>query len=316
MIKHKVIYNFNGYKWESEKSDINSIDKKILARMLFDVFVINEFESAVLKLKNEDCVWGPVHTSIGQEAVAAASAAALKSSDKFFGTHRSHHQFLSKLLKYYVPDAWDPVSDKLPSEAETVVRRTLAEIMGLADGYCGGRGGSMHLRDKMAGFYGSNAIVAGGIPLATGTAFTEKYNNTGNVVVCFFGDGAINQGAFHEACNLAGLWKLPVIFFLENNEYAVATKVNSSCAVSELSIRAASYGMEAHIVDGNDAVAIYHINEFSCRRIRKNNRPCFVEAKCYRRYHHAGDQPGSAFKYRSKEEEDIWMKKEVVVKFA
>jgi 2-oxoisovalerate dehydrogenase E1 component len=313
MIKHEVDYNISGYRWESEKSDINSIDKKILGRILFDVFVINDFETAVLKLKNEDCVWGPVHTSIGQEAIAAASAAALIRSDKFFGTHRSHHQFISKLLKYYVPDDWNPVSDKLPVEAETVIRRTLAEIMGLADGYCGGRGGSMHLRNKEAGFYGSNAIVAGGIPLATGTAFAEKYNKTGNIVVCFFGDGAINQGAFHEACNLAGLWKLPVIFFLENNEYAVATKVDKSCSVSELSVRAASYGMEAHIVDGNDAFAIYNIMNSVAGEVRKNSRPYLVEAKCYRRYHHAGDQPGSAFKYRTKDEEDDRIKKEVVI---
>ena len=312
MIKHEISYDFKGYKWESEKIDAESIDKKLMGRILFDVFVINEFETAVLKLKNDDCVWGPVHTSIGQEAIAAASVAALKISDKFFGTHRSHHQFISKLLKYYIPDTWNPVSDKLPNEAETVIRKTLAEIMGLADGYCGGRGGSMHLRDKQAGFFGSNAIVAGGIPLATGTAFTERYNNTGNMVVCFFGDGAINQGAFHEACNLAGLWKLPIIFFLENNEYAVATKVDNSCAVSELSIRAASYGMDAHVVDGNDAFAVYHLMNSLAEEIRKNNRPCFIEAKCYRRFHHAGDQPGSAFKYRSIEEEDIWMKKEVV----
>jgi 2-oxoisovalerate dehydrogenase E1 component len=312
MKKQEMSYGFKGYKWESEKKDLKSIDKKLLARILFDVCVINEFETAVLKLKNDDCVWGPVHTSIGQEAIAAATVAALQVSDKFFGTHRSHHQFLSKALQYYIPDTWDPVVEVLPVEAETVIRKTLAEIMGLADGYCGGRGGSMHLRDKQAGFFGSNAIVAGGIPLATGTAFTEKYNNTGNVVVCFFGDGAINQGAFHEACNLAGLWKLPIIFFLENNEYAVATNVNNSCAVSELSIRAASYGMDAHVVDGNDTAAIYKLMSSVAEDIRKNNRPCFVEAKCYRRYHHAGDQPGSAFKYRSKEEEDSWMKKEVV----
>jgi len=312
MIKHEMSYGFNGYKWESEKIDIKSIDKKLLARILFDVIVINEFETAVLKLKNDDCVWGPVHTSIGQEAIAAASVAALKTSDKFFGTHRSHHQFLSKALQYYIPGTWNPVIDKLPAEAETVVRRTLAEIMGLADGYCGGRGGSMHLRDKQAGFFGSNAIVAGGIPLATGTAFTEKYNKTGNVVVCFFGDGAINQGAFHEACNLAGLWKLPVIFVLENNEYAVATKVDNSCAVAELSIRAASYGMDAHVVDGNDAFAIFHLIHSISEEIRKNSKPCFVEVKCYRRFHHAGDQPGSAFKYRSKEEENARIKKEVV----
>jgi len=313
MKKFEMNYDFKGYKWESENVDLKSIDKVKFARILFDVFVINEFETELLKLKNDDCIWGPVHTSIGQEAIAAASVAALKPSDKFFGTHRSHHQFLSKVLQYYVPEAWNPVLEKLPNEAETVVRKTLAEIMGLADGYCGGRGGSMHLRDKEAGFLGSNAIVAGGIPLATGAAFMEKYNNTGNVVVCFFGDGAINQGAFHEACNLAGLWKLPIIFFLENNEYAVATKVDNSCAVSELSIRASSYGMDAHIVDGNDALAIYQLMNSVSNDIRKNSRPCLVEAKCYRRFHHAGDLPGSAFKYRSKDEEDSWMKKEVVL---
>ncbi|MFH0761048.1 MAG: thiamine pyrophosphate-dependent enzyme [Bacteroidota bacterium] len=312
MIRNEIKYPCKGYKWESEKIDIESMDKQTLARILFDVCVINEFETAVLKLKNDDCVWGPVHTSIGQEAIAAATVAALEISDKFFGTHRSHHQFLSKVLQYAVPGSWNPVFDGLPEEAETVIRRTLAEIMGLADGYCGGRGGSMHLRNKQAGFFGSNAIVAGGIPLATGTAFAEKYNHTGNVVVCFFGDGAINQGAFHEACNLAGIWKLPIIFFLENNEYAVATKIDNSCAVSELSVRAASYGMDAHVVDGNDPIAIYRLMTTITEDIRKNNRPCLVEAKCYRRYHHAGDQPGSAFKYRTKEEESIWLKNEVV----
>lgn len=312
MIKSEINYNVFGYRWESERDDIKSVDKKTLARILFDVFAINEFETAVLKLKNEDCVWGPVHSSIGQEAIAAASAAALTRMDKFFGTHRSHHQFLSKLLKYYVPDKWDPVSDGLPVEAETIIRKTLAEIMGLADGYCGGRGGSMHLRNKEAGFYGSNAIVAGGIPLATGNAFAEKYNKTGNIVVCFFGDGAINQGAFHEACNLAGLWKLPVIFFLENNEYAVATKVKKSCAISELSLRAASYGMKAHIVDGNDVYAIFNLMNSVADEMRKDSIPCLVEAKCYRRYHHAGDQPGSAFGYRSKDEESEKFKKEAV----
>lgn len=312
MIKNEMNYPFKGYQWESDSIDLKSIDKQTLARILFDVFTINEFETAVLKLKNDDCVWGPVHTSIGQEAIAAATVAALRVTDKFFGTHRSHHQFLSKVLQYSVPGSWNPVVDRLPEEAETVVRKTLAEIMGLADGYCGGRGGSMHLRYKEAGFFGSNAIVAGGIPLATGTAFAEKYNHTGNVVVCFFGDGAINQGAFHEACNLAGIWKLPIIFFLENNEYAVATKIDHSCAATNLSVRAASYDMDAHVVDGNDPVAIYKLMASLTEDIRKSNRPCLVEAKCYRRFHHAGDQPGSAFKYRTKEEENIWLAKEVV----
>jgi 2-oxoisovalerate dehydrogenase E1 component len=141
-----------------------------------------------------------------------------------------------------VLEEWNPLSSDLSQEGTSVIRRTLAEIMGLADGHCGGRGGSMHLRWKESGFLGSNAIVAGGIPLAVGAAFAEKYQKIGNIVVAFFGNGAINQGAFHEVCNLASLWNLPVIFFLENNENAVATSIKNSCAVCDLSVKAASYG--------------------------------------------------------------------------
>jgi 2-oxoisovalerate dehydrogenase E1 component len=315
MKKEFIDYDFKGVSWKSEESDLKLIDSKLLARMLFDIHVIHEFEEAVLSLKNDDCVWGPVHTSIGQEAVAAACAAALRSSDKFFGTHRSHHQFLSKAMQYYIPHQWNPSSQPLPAEAETVIRRTLAEIMGLSDGFCGGRGGSMHLRWKEAGFLGSNAIVGGGIPLATGAAFAEKFKKTSNVVVCFFGDGAINQGAFHEACNLAGLWKLPVIFFLENNEYAVGTSIKNACAVSDLSVRAASYGMKGYVVEGHDIIAIYQLMKEVTDSIRRDNNPCLVEAKCYRRYHHSGNQPGSSFNYRSKDEEEYWRKREIITNF-
>ncbi len=315
MKQELINYNFKGVKWESDESDIKLIDAKLLARMLFDINVIHDFEAAVLTLKNDDCIWGPVHTSIGQEAIAAACSAALRTSDKFLGTHRSHHQFLSKALQYQIPHQWNPSNQSLPAEAETVIRRTLAEIMGLSDGFCGGRGGSMHLRWKEAGFLGSNAIVGGGIPLATGVAFAEKFQKSGNVVVCFFGDGAINQGAFHEACNLAGLWKLPVIFFLENNEYAVGTSIKNACASTELSIQAASYGMNGYVVEGHDMIGIYQIMKEVADNIRSGGKPCLVEAKCYRRYHHSGDQPGSAFNYRSKDEEEYWRKKEIVTNF-
>jgi 2-oxoisovalerate dehydrogenase E1 component len=315
MLKELKDYNVNGINWKSEENDLKSIESRLLARMLFDLNVIHEFEKAVLSLKNDDCVWGPVHTSIGQEAIAAASVAALRTSDKFFGTHRSHHQFLSKTLQYYIPQQWNPSNQTLPIEAETVIRRTLAEIMGLSDGFCGGRGGSMHLRCMEAGFLGSNAIVGGGIPLATGAAFAEKFNKTGNIVVCFFGDGALNQGAFHEACNLAGLWKLPVIFFLENNEYAVATSILNACAVCDPSVRAISYDMDAYIVDGNDIIAIYHLIKEVSEGIRRGDKPCLVEVKTYRRFHHAGDLPGSAFNYRTKEEEEYRRKIEIVANF-
>ncbi|MCK9618448.1 MAG: thiamine pyrophosphate-dependent enzyme [Lentimicrobiaceae bacterium] len=315
MKKEIILNQLSRTDWKSEFKDLRGIDANILSRMLFDIRVISNFEEAILALKNDDCVWGPIHTSIGQEAIAVGTVAALKPSDKFFGTHRSHHQFLSKALQYAVESDWNPAINAVSVEAETVVLRTLAEIMGLSDGFCGGRGGSMHLRWKEAGFFGSNAIVGGGIPLATGAAFSEKFKKTGNIVVAFFGDGAINQGAFHEACNLAGLWKLPVIFFLENNEYAVGTSIKDSCAISDLSIRAASYGMDAHIVQGHDIVAIYELVKDVAKGIREGGKPCMIEAKCYRRYHHSGDQPGSAFKYRSKEEEENFMKMEVVARF-
>ena len=315
MNKELIKYPLKGTEWKSDKGDLHNADPRLLARMLFDVQLIQNFEEAVLALKNDDCVWGPVHTSTGQEAIAAGTVAALTAGDKFFGTHRSHHQFLSKALQHAVSGDWNPVVDALPEEAETVVRRTMAEIMGLADGYCGGRGGSMHLRWKEAGFLGSNAIVGGGIPLATGAAFAEKFHKTGNIIVAFFGDGAINQGAFHEACNLAGLWKLPVIFFLENNEYAVATHIRDSCAACDLSVQAASYGMDAHVVQGHDIMSIYELTKEVAAGLRDGGPPCLVEAKCYRRYHHAGDQPGSAFKYRSREEEKYFLEQEVVRNF-
>jgi 2-oxoisovalerate dehydrogenase E1 component len=313
--KNKLTPNFNWHRWKSDKKDKYSMEPLLAARILFYIYVIHEFEHALLRLKNDDCIWGPVHTSVGQEGIAAASVTALRKTDKFVATHRSHHQFLGKALHFVLPNSWNPINEDLPEIGKEVIRRTFAEIMGLFNGYCGGRGGSMHLRYKEAGFLGSNAIVGGGIPLATGAAFAEKFNNSGNIVVCFFGDGATNQGSFHEACNLAGLWNLPIIFFLENNEYAVATHKDKACAVKELSIRASSYGMDGHVIDGNDPFVIYQIMKKVAEKIRKGNRPCLIEAKCYRRYHHAGDQLGSFFRYRSREEEEARKQKEVVIQF-
>ena len=312
MKKEEIQYHVKGIKWSSDIADMKKMDQRLLSRMLFDIQVISKFEETVLMLKNDGCIWGPVHTSIGQEAIAAGTVAALQPSDKFFGTHRSHHQFIAKALQYAVSEDWNPSLQSVPEAASIVIRKTMAEIMGLSDGYCGGRGGSMHLRWNEAGFLGSNAIVAGGIPPATGAAFSEKFNRTGNIVVAFFGDGAINQGAFHEACNLAALWKLPIIFFLENNEYAVATSIKDACAVSDLSAQAVAYGMKAHVVEGHDILAVYNMITEVAKGIREGEGPCLVEAKCYRRYHHAGDLPGSAYKYRSKEEEKHYLDIEVV----
>ena len=255
-------------EWHSEESDLRGMDPRAAARMLFDIVLINEFEHALLRLKADDCVWGPVHTSVGQEGVAAGVVAALRKSDKMVATYRSHHEFLAKAIQFVVPGGWDPLNEPLPPAGQEVLDRTLAEIMGLAPGYCAGRGGSMHLRYAEAGFLGSNPIVGGGIPLAAGAAFAEKFRGTGNIVVCFFGDGATNIGSFHEACNLAGLWDLPLVCFIENNMYSVATPLRQACAIEDLYVRAASYGMKGYRVDGNDVAGIHGLLSAVSRDIR------------------------------------------------
>ena len=302
MDRQKLQVEFDWQRWESSARDVEQIPPLLAARLLFDILLINTFE-------------GPVHSSVGQEAVAAATMAAIHKEDKITGSHRAHHQFLSKALNYVLPLNWHPCKEELPPEGLEVVQKTLAEIIGLAPGYCGGRGGSMHLRYAEAGVLGTNAIVAGGIPLATGAAYAEKYKETGSIVVCFFGDGAANQGAFHEALNMAGLWKLPILYFIENNEYAVGTRCCDAAAIPDLSLHAASYGMKGRIVDGTDVIAIYQATRDAAERIRKGEGPYLIEAKCYRHYHHAGDQPGSAYGYRSKEEEADWLEKDPVKSF-
>ena len=302
---------FTWQRWRSEEGDLAALPVGVAARMLFDVLLINRFELALLELKGNDAVWGPVHSSVGQEATAAGVVAALRPGDQFAATYRSHHQFLAKALQFRVPAAWNPAAEELPEAGLEVVRRTMAEIMGLAPGYCGGRGGSMHLRYAEAGFLGANAIVAGGLPLAAGAAYAEKQAGSGSVVVGFVGDGALHQGALHEALNMAGLWKLPLICFIENNLYAVATKVQEASAVPDLSVRAAAYDMDGYIVDGSDPVAIYRLVSHVAGGLRGGGRPAMIEAKCYRRFHHAGDVPGSAFRYRSREEEAEYAGREV-----
>lgn len=314
MKRDQLTYDFDWQRLRSEETDLKTLGPLLLSQVLFTTLLINEFEHALLRLKNDDCVWGPVHSSVGQEALAAATMAALQRGDKIAGSHRAHHQFLSKVINFTVDGGWNPLKSS-PQVVADVVKRTMAEIMGLAPGYCGGRGGSMHLRHVEAGVLGTNAIVGGGIPIATGAAFAEKYQRSGNIVVCFFGDGAVNQGAFHEACNLAGLWKLPIIYFIENNLYAVGTNTDDACAVKDLSLRASSYAMDARIVEGHDVAAVYNTVKDVADGIRQGNRPCIIEAKCYRRYHHAGDTPGSAYGYREKEEEALWMEKDAVVSF-
>jgi len=291
---------------EVEQADYERLGTRPLANMAFQIFLIREFENTLLALWDAGCVHGPVHTSIGEEACAAGAMTALAPSDKIASTHRAHHHYLAKLVVFFAADGFDAAADAVPGAMAEQVTILMGEIMGLSIGCCGGRGGSMHLRNERIGVFGTNAIVAGGVPAATGAAFASKYNADGDVIVCFLGDGAVNQGSFHEALNLAGLWKLPIVYFIENNHYAVATSIERATAIEELAARAASYGIAGRIVDGMDPVAVAVATEEALAHARDGKGAVVVEAKCYRFPHHAGPNPGSSYGYRTKEEERQW----------
>jgi len=277
--------------------------------------LIRDFEIAVLDLKDADLVHGPVHTSVGQEAVAAGMATVLRKGDMVGSTHRAHGHFISKAVMYYAPDDYLPLQHGITPPVQEAVNRTLAEIMGLYEGWCRGRGGSMHLYDPKSGNLGSNAIVGGGIPLATGAAWAEKLRGRDTVVMSIFGDGAINQGCFHEVANMAALWDVPIIYLVENNCYAVGTATTESSSVKDLALRSLGYGIDSVIVDGMDPVAMHLAIREAAEHIRREPYPFLIEAKTYRYYHHAGRIPGSAFGYRSKEEEAEWRQRDPVEVF-
>ena len=292
------------------RKELLDIEKVEHLRMLFLLHLIREFENTVLDLKDEDLVHGPAHISIGQEANAAAVAVALKKSDMVGSTHRAHGHFLAKAIMYSAPENHDFLKNAVTGDMQRAINKTLAEIMGLRDGWCAGRGGSMHLYDVVSGNIGSNAIVGGGIPLSTGAAWAEKLKKGKRIVVSFFGDGAINQGCFHEVANMASLWDLPIIYFVENNLYAVGTATCMSSSCVNLGLRSLSYGIDSMIVDGMDPVAVYHAIHSVTSEIRNRPGPFLIESETYRFHHHAGRLAGSPFGYRSKEEEAAWQSKD------
>jgi len=296
-------------------TDLQTIDPDDLVRTLALLYLIREFETVVLELKDEDLGHGPVHASIGQEAVAVAVAVALSKSDMIASTHRAHGHFLSKAFTYYAPDGYRPLRDPITPEMQRAVDKTLAEIMGLRDGGCGGRGGSMHLYDAASGNLGSNAIVGGGIPMATGAAWAQRLRKTEAIVVSFFGAGALNQGCFHEVANMAALWSIPVLYLVENNLYAVGTCTGESSYVEDLALRSIGYGFDSLIVDGMDPVSVYVAVRDAVQTMRRKPFPFLIEAKTYRYYHHGGSLVGSAFGYRTKQEEEEWRAKDPLAVF-
>ncbi|MFA7670180.1 MAG: thiamine pyrophosphate-dependent enzyme, partial [Burkholderiaceae bacterium] len=270
---------------------------------------IRAFEETVVELAMEGLVHGPAHSSIGQEGGAAGSIVSLRADDQINGSHRGHHQFLSKALAYVTPSGMDPKAELSP-EVHTLLQRTLAEIMGLAQGFCRGRGGSMHLRWEEAGALGTNAIVGGGAPLAAGAAWAHKHAGTDAVAVTYFGDGAVNIGSVLESMNLAAAWKLPLCFFIENNLYAVSTHVSEATAEPRLSARGQAFNIPSWKVDGMDPLAVNLAMEQALQHMRAGKGPTIIEAEVYRYFHQNGGFPGSAFGYRSKEEEQAWRERD------
>jgi TPP-dependent pyruvate/acetoin dehydrogenase alpha subunit len=222
---------------------------------------IRRFEEEGTRLYKDGEIPGAYHASIGQEAAIVGACLALRDDDYITGTHRSHGHPIGKGAKL----------DAL-----------MAELMGKVTGICKGRGGSMHLADSSVGILGESAIVGGGIPLAAGAAMSAKARGTDQVALTFFGDGASNQGTFHETLNMAAVWKLPVIFFCENNRYAVTTSVATSHGQPDIAKRADGYGIPGIIVDGQDVTAVHEVTLASVDRARRGEGPTLIEAKTYR----------------------------------
>ncbi|AEQ09743.1 2-oxoisovalerate dehydrogenase beta subunit [Brucella melitensis NI] len=285
--------------------DRAAFDLALGGTMLSQMHLIRAFEEKVLELAGQGLVHGPAHSGIGQEGGAVGSAVSMRPSDQINGSHRAHHQFLAKALGYVAQKGIDPKA-AFDQDIRTLAQRTLAEILGLSQGFCRGRGGSMHLRWAESGNLGTNAIVGGGVPMAAGAAWAHRRAGKGDVVYTYFGDGATNIGSVLETMNLAAAWKLPICFFIENNRYAVSTHVEEVTAEPRLSSRGLAFGIPSFKVDGMDPIAVWLASEEANAIMRAGNGPTIIEADVYRYFHQNGPLPGSAFGYRSKDEEAEW----------
>ena len=254
---------------------------------------IRHFEESAGRLAEQNRLPGFLHLYVGEEAVASGVCVNLDDDDQISSTHRGHGHLVAKGGDYGF---------------------MMAELMGKATGYCGGKGGSMHICDLDLGMLGANGIVGGGVPIAVGAGFANKYRGNDRVSVVFFGDGASNIGAFHEAANMAAALSLPVVFVCENNEYGEFTPRERTMAITDVVDRAAGYGMPGAIVDGMDVVAVWEAAKEAVSRARRGEGPSFIEAKTYRFYNHHGVQT-LGMKYRTDDELAEWKQRDPIELF-
>ncbi|MBU0951268.1 MAG: thiamine pyrophosphate-dependent dehydrogenase E1 component subunit alpha [Elusimicrobia bacterium] len=253
---------------------------------------IRQFEDKIMDLLAKNIAEGGSHLYAGEEAVAVGSMAAINPEDLITSTHRGHGHCIAK-------------GGKLPE--------LMAEILGKKTGCCKGKGGSLHLADVSTGNLGANGVVGGGFGMATGAGLSIKIRKTNQVVLCFFGDGATNQGIFHESLNMAGVWKLPVIYICENNLYGMSVSVKRASAVEDLAKKAVPYAMPSEHVDGMDILAVKDVVSKYAKYAREGKGPSLIVCSTYRYYGHSRSDPRV---YRTKEEEKFWKEKDCILSFS
>lgn len=268
-----------------------SDSKEAASAALGAMWAVRLFEEAVDSLFARGLMHGTMHLSIGQEASAVGACAALRPTDYITSTHRGHGHCIAKGAD---------------------LTRMMAELLAKQTGYCRGRGGSMHIADAKTGNLGANGIVAGGIPIAAGAALAEKMQGTDRVVMCFFGDGATNEGAFHEALNLASIWDLPVVFVCENNKYGMSFSTEKSMKVARISDRASAYAIPGYTVEGNDVDEVFKVAREAVERARRGEGPTLIENITYRWKGHSKSDKNL---YRTREEIEDWKERDPIEAF-
>jgi pyruvate dehydrogenase E1 component alpha subunit len=279
----------SGPKNAKKKAASPAVDEATMLQMYRNVYATRQFELKSAELYRAGFIRGYLHPYLGEEAIAAGACAAVGEDGYIVSTHRGHGHCISKGAD---------------------LKLMMAEIMGKATGYCGGLGGSMHISSKKDNNLGANGIVGGGIPIAAGAGMGIKIKGTHQVVVSFFSDGASNNGVFAESLNLASVFNLPVIFMLENNHYAVATRVECSAGDCNLAGIGPAYGMPGICVDGNDAVAVYLETKKAARRAGNGEGPTLIEAKTYRHGGHHVSDPGL---YMPRDELEAWKARDPII---
>ena len=268
------------------------MEKGLMVESYRKMVLIRKFEMCASKLFAQNKLPGFLHLYVGEEAVATGVCSALEVTDYITSTHRGHGHLIAK--------GGD-------------VKKMMAELFAKETGYCKGKGGSMHIADRDKGILGANGIVGAGIPIATGAAFASKYKGDGRVAVSFFGDGAANRGTFHEALNMAAAFKLPAVFVCENNLFAISVCARYHMAISDISDRAAAYGMQGYSIDGNDVELVYETTKAAVERARRGEGPTLIECKTWR---HRGHYEGDPDDYRTAEEKAEWMQKDPIERLA